>query len=106
MDLDQDMMKDAKTYVDRRLKNWRRGKKLHQMLATLHLIVPSVVGTFWEDEVLKCSSSTNIRTTYRRALRLVHPDKVSHDVNMYEKMLACGIFSVLTEQKRREDEGP
>ena len=28
MDLDQDMMKDAKTYVDRRLKNWRRGKKI------------------------------------------------------------------------------
>ena len=99
---DEDTMKDAKTYVDRRLKQWRKGKNLHRMLSTLHLIVPNVVGTFWEDEVLKCSSSR--RTVYRRALRMVHPDKVRDDVNMYEKMMACGVFSVLTEQKRREDE--
>jgi len=95
----EERSREAKSYVDRRLKTWRKGKNLRKMLSTLHLIIPNVVGTFWEDQVLNGKSS---KSTYRRALRLVHPDKVKDHVNLYEKLMAIGIFSMLTEEFDRE----
>lgn len=72
------------------------------MISTLHFIVPNVVKSCLSDEKESFQGEANFRSRYRRALRLLHPDKVKSDLNVHEKLMAHGLFSILTEQKRKE----
>ena len=77
-----------------------RGKSIEELLNTLDTILPECVprGCLSAGPlVLGSSSPSEVKKAYMKAVRLIHPDKLSIEVSLKTKMLAEAAFILVTE---------
>jgi hypothetical protein len=89
---------DLSRAASKKVSVWGNGKGVEGLLRTLHIIVPGVVPKAFELPT-GCDPS-QVKKVYRRAVRLVHPDKLdqlSADVSMEDRAAASKVFTCLNE---------
>ena len=85
-------------------KIMNRNKSIAEMLATVHTLIPSVVpvdgvvADVINSPLTDSSSVSDIKKAFHRAVRYVHPDKISLQVPLETRVLAEGVFVLLTEE--------
>jgi hypothetical protein len=105
-DSDQDG-EEMKHLVRSKLRDWcfPNGKSgsprsLPSLLSSLHSIVPDIVeqGAVCAQPMANATPPKDVKKAYMRAVRLIHPDKVSNSVGPRSQLLAEGAFICLNEQ--------
>lgn len=78
---------------------YMKPKDISQMLTTLHKLVPfiSEFQIVNQGTVLSEDSPTEIKKSYLRAARLIHPDKLSDKLDIEASLLAKSAFVMVTE---------
>lgn len=96
--------------VDQQIKLWKHpvGKKKPRVLGELINAIPSLLGptvippesSLVVKPLQKGDSPSEVKKAYRRAVRLVHPDKIAGSgcvIEMEKKLLAAEVFIVINE---------
>lgn len=84
------------TVVETRINTWSAGKEqnLRALLSTLDQVLWPTSG--WRKITLAdLVINAKVKIMYMKALAKVHPDKISRDAGVEEKMIAAGVFSKL-----------
>ena len=103
--------------VERRIARWAGDKPLHAMLATLHVLLPKLVAADALAPVLHpyehasrpsfmerhraAPPRARVKKAYRRALRLIHPDKLTR-APMAQRVAGQCALAALAQQHAAE----
>eukprot|EP00940_MAST-03C_sp_MAST-3C-sp2_P000767 g767.t1 len=79
--------------IDRKTEEWAKNKALHVLLRTLPEILPHISASKFPT-LNRDAGTSEIKRAYRKALRIVHPDKQKNRV-LEERLLAQRVFSTL-----------
>ncbi|KAJ1640642.1 DnaJ domain-containing protein [Pavlovales sp. CCMP2436] len=94
---DRDNKRTIATEIKAKVDKWRQGKKnMRAILSTLHEIVPP--GTKWEPVGLaKLLQPTDVKKAYRKALLVIHTDKLPETASAEDQVLAQEVFDAVRE---------
>ena len=88
--------------VDSRVKLWSRGKGIRQLLASLHTVLTTrSVPDYISGGASVSASPEELKKTYHKAIRLVHPDKVAAAATLEAQIEAQKVFAVLSEAYKK-----
>lgn len=88
--------------VDGRVKAWSRGKGIRQLLVTLHTVLTTrTVPEYVVSGASASGSAEELKKTYHKAIRLVHPDKVAPTASLEAQIESQKIFAVLSEAYKK-----
>jgi hypothetical protein len=80
--------------VQRRLAAWvGRGKKIHELLRTLHELLPGMLPA----PLQVADGGAGAKRGYRDAVKIVHPDRLGGGLGVAERQLCEGAFTALTD---------
>eukprot|EP00947_MAST-08B_sp_MAST-8B-sp1_P002195 g2195.t1 len=85
--------------ASRRVETWANGKSVVTMLTSMHRVVPGLVDKPFQ--LPAGATPAQVKSIYRRAVRLVHPDKLAQlaagDASLEDQAAGAKIFSVLND---------
>lgn len=88
--------------VDSRVKIWSRGKGIRQLLVSLHTVLTTrSVPDYISGGASVSASAEELKKTYHKAIRLVHPDKVAAAATLEAQIEAQKVFAVLSEAYKK-----
>ena len=71
------------------MAEWARGKGMHQLIGTLHEVLPRSVLI----SPIECpDTKEGVKRAYFQAVRLVHPDRLANSLSEADKQLCSQTF--------------
>lgn len=82
--------------LEARVEQWREGKGIHALLASLHEMAPA--GMWTERQLGDLLDPKRLRSAYRAALLAFHPDKVPREHSMLGQLVVNALVSAFKSQ--------